>query len=471
MLLDKPMADILRERHNAEAKRRGLQGRTARRKYDMCTPVTTCVRSGEPHVFDRRYASPYMLTQFELEGHDVSRSLDRDGRWDCALQALAENALSPPLVRATVDGMQETTLCLMPLAMVLPDADAQSRWHEEMTNLYRVTGSMRPFRSRKKSTWRGSVRGLQHVTKLQLQPPEAAGHNSRLLPMRLHCAKCKVCQTAVVRQNSSHSAFSVAEAAGKPLDIDLGASSLVTAFSTQGRHPPTRRFPHVAHDPQVGHVVEGQPEWDGRVKYKGPYFTVLLTEADRAGVNHPHLQPQWVARYELLWRAEGGREWHSLGTFRGNDDATSEIAHALSRTDAASKELGGVVCRHLRVVPLECKGGGALRVGVYGLAHPPRAARPAGKQPRTQRAATDGGSYTSCDGSETETHLVRYTITSPSQAHNPRFCKDGSGLKGCRCPYCLGTDMRRHRGSSARLRRRLAAVHEAELLWSAQDHQ
>ena len=44
----------------------------------------------------------------------------------------------------------------------------------------------------------------------------------------------------------------------------------------------------------------------------------------------PYHQPAWVSRYELFWRADGARNWHSLGQFVGNTDETTEIAHSFA---------------------------------------------------------------------------------------------------------------------------------------------
>ena len=99
---------------------------------------------------------------------------------------------------------------------------------------------------------------------------DAAGGEPTLLPARLHCAGGPVPQGAIVRVNAPACAFSVETARGRPLDIDLGQECAIVGVSTQGRHPPTRMFPRVAHEPTLGWLVEGQPDWPAGEKYRGP---------------------------------------------------------------------------------------------------------------------------------------------------------------------------------------------------------
>ena len=79
-----------------------------------------------------------------------------------------------------------------------------------------------------------------------------------------------------------------------------------------------------------------------RQRHRGPFWTVI---SDAAHGGHPAWQqPQFVSKYELLWRADRGREWHSMGHFRGNTDATSEVAQSFAGIK------GGLRARYLRVV-------------------------------------------------------------------------------------------------------------------------
>ena len=109
-----------------------------------------------------------------------------------------------------------------------------------------------------------------------------------------------------------------------------------------------------------------------------------------------------MREYELLWRADGGREWHSLGRFKGNGDATTEVAHSLS-----SMRGGGLRARYLRVLPTAVEGGGAMRIGVYGI--PTEAVRA-----RTGNAGSAGGGGA-------EATVVTYTLVTPPATLNPRY--------------------------------------------------
>ena len=81
--------------------------------------------------------------------------------------------------------------------------------------------------------------------------------------------------------------------------------------------------------------VEGR-RWD-LVKhgvYPGPFWDVLDLKGDlercrRSGRLYlPHERwVQWVSKYEVHYRVDGGRTWHPLGVMQGNRDATSEVAH------------------------------------------------------------------------------------------------------------------------------------------------
>ena len=204
-----------------------------------------------------------------------------------------------------------------------------------------------------------------------------------------------------VRNNTWRVAFDVESARGRPLELDLGVNCLIDHVSTQGGHPPTRVYPRIIHkkrsctgEPEI-YMVEGRPGWSlaQHGRYEGPFWEILDFKRDgwnkdtsddahwtardryRDGLgtslwHHYNQRPlcsaamrlQWVRRYEIMWRADGGRAWHSLGVFTGNNDAMTEVVHRCGDIK------GGLHARYLRFVPLECEGGGALRVGVYGTA-------------------------------------------------------------------------------------------------------
>ena len=187
---------------------------------------------------------------------------------------------------------------------------------------------------------------------------------------------------------------------------------------------------------------------------------MLLTESDRqrarATRRDDFIVEQWVCRYQLLWRADHGHAWNDLGTFEGNGDATSEVVARLDRL--ASGKDGGLVCRYLRLVPLVSKGGGALRVGVYGRRVQDLKTVAAPKETaRRSEAWAEGWECEICADDETE---VMYTLTEPREAFNAHFGSDGSRGIGssCRCSYC------RAPANGNRQRQRRAAAEEAGCL-------
>ena len=458
--IEKPLSSIQRSKYDPSSKRHGLFGRTGRRRYDNGRKQATLERTQEAVVTgsagSQGLSKPYVLTAFELAGLDVHHSFDRDQAWIGMRETLAEQSLELPSTRRAAEGMSVTTATLRGELTLLPDPKTAAAANELNHRIYTVVGDGASARvgGRRKS-WRYRVRGLKLFAELPPQAPEALyataqrGATPRLLQARLHCPTCRVPQNAIVRTNVPAAAFSVQAARGRHLNIDLGRSCNVRAVSTQGRHPPTRQYPHVAKDARDGSwAVEGQPQWDPKERYNGPKFTVLLTEHDReAHRQRPYMMPQWVSRFELLWRTDGGREWFSLGTFDGNSDATTEVAQMIERT----AHRGGLVCRYLRIFPLDCHGGGAMRVGVYG--EPTNEVPIAGRR-RGGGAATSGRGRVRSGAADDE-EAITYTITAPTEAYNRQFCLDGSEHKGCRCSYCMGDPISR---SAGRLQRRLAAV-------------
>ena len=149
-------------------------------------------------------------------------------------------------------------------------------------------------------------------------PPEDV--KAPLLKARLHCAGCfgsaaHQLMNAVVRCNDPDAAWRISRSCGKPLDIDLGTTCRIDAFATQGRAPATRIYPHVGYDTLTGeHTVEDaeylpKAPSGKSARYGGPWWRVLSTPYDglpswQPGAYH---EPAWCGRYELLWRAAGGR--------------------------------------------------------------------------------------------------------------------------------------------------------------------
>ena len=473
MEAEKAFSDVKRTRYNPEHRFKSILGHTARRRRDAYKPSPSVSRDKQWHG-PNAWSTERLVTEFELEGFEAGASLDRDSRWESVPRLLGIYA-PPNQTERLEDGVVKMRATLPVVEVCLPDPSLAAEKREYDSVLYSVTGDTATHTKHgKKRSWRFRPRGLKHFADLPTAPPDVVPAMCRLLPARLRCAGYDMRSPAIVRANAPYAAFDVECARGRPLDIDLGVTCRVGAFSTQGRHPFTRRYPYVAFDQKDGWCVEGQPDWDPLMRYKGPYYQVVETSTSTLALaavtprSHRRnwasaparwTEPQYVTRYELLWRADHGRVWNSLGVFKGNEDATSEVAHATSAAAGRS----GLVCRYLRVVPLDCVGGGALRVGVYGesLRHAttPYDAAAEGNHAATASGADGDERAQLCD-EEGEPLGVTYTIETAGEAFNPKYCagkRAAAGCSRCRCSWCK-PDVPR---SSARLRARLDAANEA----------
>ena len=394
----KPLSDIRFRRR--EGRRRGLNGKSGAHRAAAQGTTQELQRVGQ-----RRQGERYFLTAFEMNGGDEIFSLDRSKRWDTAEAELAHHATASQS-RSLRDGRIQTTFLLEPTHYVEPNAMDADAAFALRTRLYIVQGQKPKL-----------------FAVLNTEPPRTVGGD--LLKAKLAAASgSHVPQTAIVRTLNSAAAWQCRGT--ESLTIDLGSTCLVTDFSTQGRHPPTRRYPQRVFAPGRGDVWEHeayQPTDDAQPgatdRYTGPWWTVVATE--------PYIKwltPQYVTKYELLWRAENGRQWNSLGQFRGNTDATSEVAHSFTSVR------GGLRARYLRVMPLETIGGGALRIGVYGhQGAVPVAARRA--------RAINGPTDESTEGSDAHA-LIKYSLTSVTDAGAcMHFIPRGAEpSRRCRCEYC-----------------------------------
>lgn len=132
------------------------------------------------------------------------------------------------------------------------------------------------------------------------------------------------------------------------LEVDLGGTCNVTHVSTMGGYPPT----------------EMHPSWELQMQWEREHST------PRCGQRGTFVKPdavgwqQWVTKYELQARLDGGRSWETIGTLKGNLDMTAKVAHDL-REFCHNPE--GLKCRYLRVIPEACHGKPALRICVYGV--------------------------------------------------------------------------------------------------------
>jgi hypothetical protein len=420
-------ADTMSRRHT-------MQGHTARK---LC-PCTWCRNRSGPtlersanakhhrlyHLEDEEVepeygaiqpstlAEPFKLTDFELDGLDVIHSLDRNSAWETVPDILVEHSVSMPEERKLSDGRVVTTYQLAPAGLLMPDPKVADELQRFTNNIYEIRRH-RPKLSQKIPT----------------DAPEEVPTEQPLLRATLSCTGMRVPQTAMVRCNQNSSYWDVRKANGKPLEIDLGSSCRISHVTTQGRHPPLRQWPHVWTDShtRLWMVEDGDylPNHVPDTRYKGPFYNVRVGPDHRPDHRYTsYHEPMYVSRYELFWRADGGRRWHSLGTFEGNSDEVTEVAHSF-----AFAVQGGLRARYLRIVPLETQGGGGLRVGVYGTAAPAAAggqrAQGAARLLRGSSAARGGSGGAHAADHEDACDLVEYRLTTGGARG---FARDGKGL-------------------------------------------
>lgn len=194
------------------------------------------------------------------------------------------------------------------------------------------------------------------------------------------------------------------------LEVDLGANCEVTYISTQGRFPPVQRI-----DKESGSRVVRQ----GGREYNN-----------------------WVSSYELSCRVASGRDWVTLGEFRGNFDMNTEVAHEMPPD---------LNCRYLRFRPLTYNGMPAMRAGVYG-----------------KRTGKEDSLRTKGLAAHSE-HAVQYSIHRIKENANTRRVPLGCGL----CRYGCAICSKRHGGCKSvdskrpkvrRLRLRQGVVQEVRVL-------
>ena len=487
-MAEKPMSDILRERYDGTGKR-SCGGNSVRRRryYEREAVIETELCGGgdwskEPYPENRSR----LLSCVECEGTNCG--FDNAGTWEVLPALLEENALGPPQVKRKKDGAVTSTYQLEAIMEQVETRRGETTpsQHDKRDERRRKQGHLPP-RS-------GAIYELRsHPTNRRRRPalfadppgapPERVGA-PLLTPRSLGGRGGKHRLAPLVRNDDFSAAFDVEADGGGVgarrchVEIDLGTDCALTAISTQGRHPPTRVYPQVRHERRAArhnnnhqrappplrlpfgwnegggadgeggegggegpdgtrYWVEGYRDWnlarDGQ--YEGPTWRVLslgdTTYHGNAPLRRHERELQWVSRYEVSIRAEGGRAWRSLGAFRGNGDATGEVAHSLHQYK------GGVVARFVRFRPLEAVGGGAMRVGVYGR---PVVGSGAGgddaASAATHRGAGRGrGAAAAAAAADDETPLVTYELTRPSPtAHTWYIAKSGRGPRGgCRC--------------------------------------
>ena len=242
------------------------------------------------------------------------------------------------------------------------------------------------------------------------------------------------------------------------LDLDLGRDCLVTHVATKGRAPAASIFPSAGDLQRWGYrrsPVGGRPSpachrelsvYDASVGYSGPVFHCVAPGAGES---------DYVARFELLTRADGGGQWLSHGVFSGNRNG---YEMAVSRLDggggggggAGAFGVDGVSCRYLRFRPLSeaeggFKGNKCLRVGAFGV--------PLGSSPSSSPKAAEVGAA-----------VVQYTLERTADVK-------GKVRSSNRLGYSSSSgNQREHRFRWQRERRNLRAHIREELTGKRQRH-
>ena len=466
---EKPMSDVKRGRHDAEAKRHGIHGKTAHKlHYDYCLPLRAELESSNAKYQPNMRI---LYSALELDGCHASHSLDRDLAWEHVPRLLYENSIAAPSVNKKADGSIETTFLLEPLLEEVPSDGAAADGRTDRRpgfprtdgKVYRLHNGKRPILFAVPPT----------------AAPEAVTRGKLLVPVRV--GDCRNGRGLPLVRRPDAAAWDVARHGGvgaAQLDVDLGADCDISHVATQGRPPPTRVYPRVRRErrriradllgarhnhnsglgrraqrtalaqrhEELGEGESGDCYWvEGRRwdllkhgQYSGPFWDVLDLKGDeercrRTGRPYTPAERwlQWVGRYELKYRVAGGRHWYSLGIFKGNVDVTGEAVH----------DVRGLRARYLRWVPLEVEGLGALRVGVYGM---------------TSAAAALVGSAAGAESGEEAPDPIRYTL---------RTLGDSVNIKYSYCEkhtYTNGKDWYKYPGRKQLAVRRLNAWIEDE---------
>lgn len=464
-MFEKPFGDIGRARFEGRGKRafggksvRRLQPFEASRRFDSLSEVESGASwKGAEERQQSRFLSRIEYSDDSVEDLEWSRvrdapsTLNRAGAWETLPAALEAYAVAQPAVSRQQDGTRRLTYKL--------EAVVEQLVNKKNESLTRRQKLAEERRRRHATSQAGSIftldgsKGRRRPTLFAVPPTEPPDEVSgaALVPRAING---RTGAYARVRANHPRDAFCVERAGGvggrkAHLDVDLGRDCVVSHVSSQGRHPPTRTYPQVerrrhraaGRGDKERYTVEAHPDWslarDGQ--YEGPFYQVVSLGDERY-----HKEPrqrwqeelQWVTRYEVWARQEGERGWRAVGTFRGNTDATTEVAHSLRSLD--------VRARYLRFRPVEAVGGGAMRVGVYG-----HATDASGRGGARRRKA--GAAVVRDDGPP----LISYTIGEAGCAATlGHVVKSGSNGGRCRCSICRRTSDQI--GSSARQARRSA---------------
>jgi len=141
----------------------------------------------------------------------------------------------------------------------------------------------------------------------------------------------------------------------RSLEVDLGGTVHIKGVSTSARH--------------IGMVVFPTTEWLSQQKIRrwaGPRYNI---PSSREPAFH---RERFFPRFELSYRVESGRQWVSLGSFRGPSNNFEEKFCSLK--DAPNQNASdGVVARYLRFTPtsFDKSSDRGMKVAVFVVAPAP----------------------------------------------------------------------------------------------------
>lgn len=368
-LNQKPFSDKLRQKHEKGGKRQGLNGHTGRTLgYIPCKRFQIGVESVAPKASASDNFGPKRGSQYvtAVEKHlgpkpsgwspDVYRRLNHKKNWDDVPELLETETCSPPqstVIRTQYNGFQKATV--YQLKAKASENMESTAPHETDNNIYFAPARSSP--SSKRFIPKKIFAIIDREIPIQVKDNEL----SWKLCNRKSYHSLSLMRRKVIPLVNGGAYWDVDIESSKNLDIDLGCSQIVTAFSMQGSPPPTRLYPDTRRGGLGGYHYGDCGDWyieDMKVDepYRGRYWHVFYPER-KGWKGH-----QWVRSLRVFWRADGGRTWNLLGNFSGNIDTTTIKTHLLNGYVGN----GGIRCRYLRFVPVTCENGGALRVQIYG---------------------------------------------------------------------------------------------------------
>ena len=157
MSFEKPFSDVLRNRHDPSQRHAGLNGHTGRRgcgcgtcrkalqptlERDHNVPTTGAFKYLDAvdafGVPTSRLVQPFVLTAFELDGHDVRHSLNSSNAWETVPEALAEHCLAQPLRRQKANRSIVISYTLEAKAEMLPTPSVAAAVHDLKTIVHTI---------------------------------------------------------------------------------------------------------------------------------------------------------------------------------------------------------------------------------------------------------------------------------------------------------------------------------------------